>query len=45
MAIEYASAIHCTDPTCQKCSARFRWLRRKEWHVSKTTTRKNTERK
>jgi hypothetical protein len=44
-AIEYVARSHCSDPRCQKCSARFRWLRRKGWRIGKTTSRKNTERK
>jgi hypothetical protein len=44
-AIEYVARGHCADPTCQKCSARLRWLRRKGWRTGKTTSRKNTERK
>jgi hypothetical protein len=46
IALEYAAQGHyCADPACQKCSARFRWLRRKGWRTGKTTVRKNTERK
>jgi hypothetical protein len=40
MAIEYIARSHCADPTCQKCSARARWLRRKGWRTNKTSTRK-----
>jgi hypothetical protein len=45
MAIECMAQIHCTDPTCQKCTARMRWLRRKAWRTDKTPTRKNNGRK
>ena len=38
-------ASHCTDPQCQKCSARRRWSRRKAWRTSKPPIRKATERK
>jgi hypothetical protein len=41
MAIEYIARSHCADPTCQKCSARVRWLRRKGWRNGKTPARKN----
>jgi len=41
IAIEYAAWGHCADPTCQKCSARGRWLRRKGWRTGKTTSRKS----
>ena len=41
IASEYIARIHCTDPTCQKCSARVRWMRRKGWRTEKTLTRKN----
>ena len=33
--------IHCSDPTCQKCAARLRWLRRKAWRTDKAHPRKN----
>jgi hypothetical protein len=36
---------HCTDPECQKCSARIRWSRRKAWRTSKSKGRKASERK
>jgi hypothetical protein len=45
IAIGYVTVGHCTDPTCQKCSAQFRWLRRKGWRTRKTSAPKNTERK
>jgi hypothetical protein len=45
IAIEYITRSHCTDPACQKCGARFRWLRRKGWRTAKTTVRKNNGRK
>jgi hypothetical protein len=45
MAIEYIARSHCAELTCQKCSARFRWLRRKGWRAGKASARKNTERK
>ena len=38
-------ASHCTDPKCQKCSARIRWSRRKAWRTSKSRGRKTSERK
>jgi DNA topoisomerase IA len=38
-------ASHCTDPKCQKCSARIRWSRRKAWRASKSQVRKPSERK
>ena len=38
-------ASHCTDPQCQKCSARRRWSRRKAWRTGKSQTRKTSERK
>lgn len=41
MAIECIAQIHCTDPTCQKCTARLRWLRRKAWRSDKAHPRKN----
>jgi hypothetical protein len=41
IAIEYIARNHCADPTCQKCVARVRWLRRKAWRSHKTSTRKN----
>ena len=40
-----AIASHCTDPKCQKCSARIRWSRRKAWRTSKSQVRKTSERK
>jgi hypothetical protein len=45
MAIEYIARSHCADPACQKCTARFRWLRRKGWRAGKAATRTNKERK
>jgi hypothetical protein len=45
IAIDYIARNHCADPTCPKCIARFRWLRRKAWRTSKTPARKSTERK
>jgi len=45
MTMEYIAQIHCTDPTCQKCTARLRWLRRKAWRTGKTSARKNNGRK
>ena len=42
MAIEYIARSHCADPTCQKCSARVRWLRRKSWRTAKAHSRKNS---
>jgi hypothetical protein len=33
-------ASHCTNPHCQKCSARRRWSRRKAWRTSKAQIRK-----
>jgi hypothetical protein len=41
MATEYIARSHCADPTCQKCSARVRWYRRKGWRTDKAPTRKN----
>jgi hypothetical protein len=41
MSIEYIAGSHCADPTCQKCSARKRWLRRKGWRTAKSSPRKN----
>ena len=41
MVIEFIAQIHCTDPTCQKCASRMRWLRRKAWRTGKTSARKN----
>ena len=38
-------ASHCTDPKCQKCSARLRWSRRKAWRTGKSQTRTTSERK
>lgn len=40
-----AIATHCTDPKCQKCSARIRWSRRKAWRAGKSEVRKTSERK
>ena len=45
MVIEFIAQIHCTDPTCQKCASRMRWLRRKAWRTDKTSARKNNGRK
>lgn len=42
---EYIVQVHCTDPKCQKCEARSRWLRRKAWRAGKTPARKNNGRK
>jgi hypothetical protein len=36
---------HCENPECRKCGARFRWYRRKAWHISKPADRKSTQRK
>jgi hypothetical protein len=41
MTIEYIAQIHCTDPTCPKCAARWHWLRRKAWRSDKAHPRKN----
>jgi hypothetical protein len=38
-------ASHCTDPKCQKCSARIRWSRRKAWRTSKSHARTASKRK
>jgi hypothetical protein len=38
-------ASHCTDPKCQKCTARIRWSRRKAWRTSNSKSRKASERK
>ena len=45
MVMEYITQVHCTDPACQKCAARRRWLRRKAWHTDKATIRENNGRK
>ena len=45
IAIGYITQGECADPTCQKCTARSKWHRRKEWRTSKTAARKNAERK
>ena len=36
---------HCENPGCRKCSARFRWYRRKASQISKPTDRKSRPRK
>lgn len=41
IAAEYIARSHCADPTCHKCTARARWLRRKAWQSHKTASRKN----
>ena len=38
-------ARHCTDPRCQKCAARSRWIRRKSWRSCKSPTRRMRGRK
>lgn len=43
IAIEYIARNHCTNPTCQKCSARVRWFRRKAWRSGKSLVRKNNK--
>lgn len=45
MVTEYMAQAHCTDPACQKCGARLRWLRRKAWRTGKTVIRENSQRK
>lgn len=41
LAIEYLTLTHCTEPECQKCGARVRWIRRKGWRTSRSPIRKN----
>jgi hypothetical protein len=36
---------HCNDFSCEKCRARYRWARRKEWRTRKPTSRRNRNRK
>jgi hypothetical protein len=45
MVVEYITQAHCTDPACQKCAARVRWLRRKAWRAGKATIHENNGRK
>ena len=45
MVIECIAQIHCSDPTCQKCAARLRWLRRKAWRTDKAHLPQEQQRK
>lgn len=38
-------ARHCDDLNCEKCRARFRWIRRKAWRSRKSPNRRNRDRK
>jgi hypothetical protein len=39
------SARHCTEPGCDKCRGRSRWLRRKSWRSRKSPNRPARNRK
>jgi hypothetical protein len=39
------SVRHCTELDCQKCRARFRWMRRKSWRSRKSANRRMRGRK
>ena len=39
------SARHCNELDCEKCRARYRWMRRKAWRSRKSPTRSVRDRK
>jgi hypothetical protein len=39
------SARHCNELDCEKCRARYRWLRRKAWRSRKSPYRSARDRK
>lgn len=39
------TARHCDEPGCDKCRARFRWLRRRAWRSRKSPNRSARARK
>ena len=39
------SARHCNEFDCEKCRARFRWMRRKSWRSRKSANRRMRGRK
>ena len=40
-----APAWHCNSFDCDKCRARYRWLRRKAWRSRKSPNRSARDRK
>jgi hypothetical protein len=39
------SSHHCNEFDCEKCRARFRWMRRKAWRARKSANRRMRGRK
>ena len=39
------SAHHCNEFECDKCRARYRWMRRKSWRSRKSVNRRMRGRK
>ena len=44
-AVVVVSARHCNELDCDKCRARYRWLRRKAWRSRKSPNRSARDRK
>lgn len=45
LSVVVASARHCNELNCEKCRARFRWMRRKSWRSRKSANRRMRGRK
>jgi hypothetical protein len=45
LSVTVISARHCNESGCEKCHARYRWMRRKAWRSRKSRTRRNRDRK
>jgi hypothetical protein len=45
IAVVFVFARHCNDFDCDKCRARYRWLRRKSWRSRKSPNRSARDRK
>ena len=39
------STRHCNELDCEKCRARYHWMRRKAWRSRKSPVRRNRDRK
>ena len=44
-AVVVVSARHCNQLDCEKCRARYRWMRRKAWRSGKSPNRSARDRK